>query len=125
MRNKYIVWTENNDNEGETWSWYIPATEENLDVVNIIEPLLDKQEAELGESPYSVEIREYSEEQLQAILELPDRNGYMAAHTKVNKFEKWPDEDTPLNELDEYFYKGQMFEAEDPTPLDHRTGAGC
>ena len=96
----FVMFTEINDWEGETWSWFIPieGNEDDIEKVRaLIEPMQDV---------YSLSEKQYTEEEVQTLMDAPSDTTYMDRYQKASGFETIPESVDWDN--DDPFYKGQM-----------------
>lgn len=98
MKNWY-KFTEHNDNEGETWHFFIQLTEEERDHL--------EQLTEDDGSPYSISAKVFAEFEVDIMVENSDC-GYMNTYNKRPAPYPMDIMDLPLDfeELDELLYKG-------------------
>ncbi len=106
-KTQFYRFTENNDNEGETWDFYFPMTEEEA---KHFYGVFIQAETEVNDFPYSFEHDDILSEKEIDVLVKHSRSGYMAYHNKCLKTIK------PILELtvddfleDDIFYKGGFF----------------
>lgn len=103
MTKKYYEFVENNDHEGESWSFYVPLTEEEyLHLQNVLSNFTQEQ-------PYVLEEDEISEKDVDKLVK-KSKSGYMPFHNKCSgskvallavTFEDIEDDDP--------FYKGNIW----------------
>lgn len=73
---KYYIFTEINDQEGKTWNFYLPISEEER---NIISSLIESTDE--FDSPYKISENTIDEKSVNILIE-NNIAGYMASHNK-------------------------------------------
>ena len=104
---KYIEFKENNDHEGEEWSFFVSESPEALKLKKIIKGFEDEQES------YSCEEKHLTEKEVKILLKRKSKTTYMKEYnlvTKLNIPEGGLEVLKCVDDLDEYMYKGKMFE---------------
>jgi len=103
MSAQFIQFTEVNDNEGETWSFWLQY-DGNQQAIDDFRDLLDEAEehADDDEFPYTLTHNIEPESVVDKLVEYADE-GYMASHNKVMGVFTCPD---TLGEDADYLYKG-------------------
>lgn len=106
--NTHYCFTENNDQEGEIWHFFMPIEGNEKDVAKVERLLEDN-----PDGPYSIEEAEYSQQTINEICISGGESGYMPQYNLVVGFKK-----LPRNvdwEIDDPFYKAGLikFNAED------------
>ena len=102
---KYIKWTEHNDHEGESWSWFIPLEGNEADYEKAKNLLSTA--PEYAQDCYEISIVERDLQSLKNEISEAD-GGYMADKQWADGFGELPD--SIDWESDDPFYKGQIFD---------------
>lgn len=77
----YFRFTEHNEWEGETWHFYIPATDENLKAADGLIALLEDQD--LIPDAFEVDTSTMTEQDIDALV-VHSEVGYMRMHNKLS-----------------------------------------
>ena len=105
---KYYTFTEMNDNEVETWNFYLPLTDEQFKKMQDAQNIFDEYDYEC----YYFDEDEVLENEVNILVKFAKNNGYMPDHTKVTNI-NWNAIDKFLEIRDPYeydpFYKGQCW----------------
>ena len=96
---RYFRFTENNENEGENWNFYVPLTEAQREK---LAALINGSEA------YFLSDKPLTEEAVYKKLRRPCRTGYMCDENKCSSKFKLPEKIDWDN--DDPFYKGQFWD---------------
>lgn len=81
----FIEFVENNDWEGETWSFWIPQEGNEDAIAKLTEIIVDDDSYQIGDKPLE------DEKQLDFLIErTKDETGYMARHHKLSGLLKIP-----------------------------------
>lgn len=108
---QYATFTEENDNEGETWRFYIPF-DRNEGALARLYTLVERHRAaaeDEWQAPYSLSLDPIDESVVNDRLSLADDTDYMPAHNKLEGRLDFPEFDAGNPYwFDDTFYKGKI-----------------
>lgn len=117
---KFVKFTENNDNEGESWNFWLPVTH-NKKSLERLKKIVDLANSAGFDEAFELDMTEVAESEVDILVKHTDQ-GYMNYENKVTGVLILPDFDDalfdPQDEVDEavfdwtndYLYKGRIQE---------------
>ena len=101
-KGKYVAFTEHNEHEGETWTFYIPTHNNSIELKKL-KTIMDKVDSESFELDSTL----LAEKEVDIIIDnCNGRGGYINAYHKLKGRFKCPIDRVDGDLLDDYFYKG-------------------